>query len=85
LPYWSDRQEASGLYLIWDSFLIHFFVSCQNGLIGSTIILMWGYVFINKQVPDDWENPSGKFFIGAKNAYSLFPAMLKGRRVVSHY
>lgn len=42
-------------------------------------------ISIYKQVPDDWENPSGKYFIGVKSAYSLFPSMLKGRRVVSHW
>lgn len=42
-------------------------------------------IYIYKQVPDDWENPSGKFFIGVKSAYSLFPGGLKGRRVVSHW
>ena len=40
---------------------------------------------IIKQIPDDWENPSGKFFIGTKSTYSLFPAKLKERRVVSHF
>ena len=43
---------------------------------------MWELIM--KQIPDDWENPSGKFFIGVKSAYSLFPAKLKERRVVSY-
>ena len=38
-----------------------------------------------KQIPDDWENPSGKFFIGVRSAYSLFPAKLRERRVVSKW
>ncbi|KAJ7369433.1 tripeptidyl-peptidase II Tpp2, partial [Desmophyllum pertusum] len=40
-----------------------------------------GDVDTSTVIPDDWENPSGKFFIGAKSAYSLFPGKLKERRV----
>ncbi|PFX32477.1 Tripeptidyl-peptidase 2 [Stylophora pistillata] len=43
---------------------------CVTGLTGRKL-----------RIPDDWENPSGKFFIGVRSAYSLFPGKLRERRV----
>ncbi|KAK3699411.1 hypothetical protein QZH41_018570 [Actinostola sp. cb2023] len=32
------------------------------------------------EIPDQWENPTGKYHIGIKNLFSLFPEKLKTRR-----
>ena len=33
------------------------------------------------QIPDDWNNPSGKYHIGVKNLFDLYPKALKTRIV----
>ena len=33
------------------------------------------------QIPDSWKNPTGRYHIGAKSAYDLFPKRLQDRVV----
>jgi len=37
------------------------------------------------QIPSHWENPSGKWHIGVKAVYELFPSALVSRLQVSYF
>ncbi|XP_029189240.2 tripeptidyl-peptidase 2-like isoform X1 [Acropora millepora] len=64
-----DLIDASGSGDVDTSTVCEPTEGCLTGLTGRKL-----------KIPDDWDNPSGKFFIGVKTAYSLFPAKLKERR-----
>ncbi|XP_078380044.1 tripeptidyl-peptidase 2-like isoform X2 [Oculina patagonica] len=65
-----DLIDASGSGDVDTSTVCEVVDGCLTGLTGRKL-----------RIPDDWENPSGNFFIGVKNVYSLFPVKLKERRV----
>ncbi|CAH3119853.1 unnamed protein product [Pocillopora meandrina] len=65
-----DLIDASGSGDVDTSTVAEAVDGCVTGLTGRKLM-----------IPDDWENPSGKFFIGVRSAYSLFPTKLRERRV----
>ena len=38
-------------------------------------------LFFSFQIPKSWDNPSGKYHIGIKNLYELYPKLLRERLI----
>ncbi|XP_071534647.1 tripeptidyl-peptidase 2 isoform X2 [Panulirus ornatus] len=63
-----DRIDASGAGDIDTSTVVQPTEGIINGLSGRKL-----------KIPESWVNPSGKFHIGVKSAYSLYPQRLRER------
>lgn len=47
--------------------------------------LVCGHTGRTLNIPDDWVNPSGRWHVGVKAAFDLFPDVVKSRLQVGHH